>query len=280
MTEATTFRTGRGVSREPLTVASPGPGQVRVGIRATGVCHSDLHIVNGDWPAEQPLVLGHEAAGVVEETGPGVTTVQPATMWCCPGSPRADGASTAPPAAAGCAPHHRTVQHPAGRHHRIPRRRRRASVALPRAGHLHAGGGRAGVGGGQGRRTAALHRGRPPRLLGDHRRGSGPEHREGPSGSVRRGHRLWRGGPLRGDGTPPRGRRPDHRRGPVRGEAGHGTRTGGHGHPGPSRDGPERIRHGTVRRRGFSRSRRSGTRRSSRPSPDCSLRAAPPCWSA
>lgn len=77
MTEATTFRTGRGVSREPLTVASPGPGQIRVGIRATGVCHSDLHIVNGDWPAEQPLVLGHEAAGVVEETGPGVTTVQP-----------------------------------------------------------------------------------------------------------------------------------------------------------------------------------------------------------
>jgi S-(hydroxymethyl)glutathione dehydrogenase / alcohol dehydrogenase len=75
--KATTYRSGRGVAEENVTVSAPGPGQVRVGIRATGVCHSDLHIVNGDWPAEQPLVLGHEAAGVVEETGPGVTTLQP-----------------------------------------------------------------------------------------------------------------------------------------------------------------------------------------------------------
>lgn len=74
--QATTYRPGRGVAQEPVHVSAPGPGQVKVGIRATGVCHSDLHIVNGDWPADQPLVLGHEAAGVVEETGPGVTTVQ------------------------------------------------------------------------------------------------------------------------------------------------------------------------------------------------------------
>ncbi|WGW13591.1 alcohol dehydrogenase catalytic domain-containing protein [Saxibacter everestensis] len=74
---ATTFRPGSGVGQEPVHVSAPGPGQVGVSIRATGVCHSDLHIVNGDWPAEQPLVLGHEAAGVVDEIGPGVTTVQP-----------------------------------------------------------------------------------------------------------------------------------------------------------------------------------------------------------
>lgn len=77
MTEATTYRTGRGVGQEPITLTAPGIGQVRVSIRATGVCHSDLHIVTGDWPAEQPLVLGHEAAGVVEEIGPNVTTVKP-----------------------------------------------------------------------------------------------------------------------------------------------------------------------------------------------------------
>jgi hypothetical protein len=60
---AVTFRGGDGPGIEPIHVAPPGRGQVRVEIRATGVCHSDLHIVNGDWPADKPLVLGHEAAG-------------------------------------------------------------------------------------------------------------------------------------------------------------------------------------------------------------------------
>jgi S-(hydroxymethyl)glutathione dehydrogenase/alcohol dehydrogenase len=77
MTSATTYRAERGTAQEPISLAAPGRGQVRVSIRATGVCHSDLHIVNGDWPATQPLVLGHEAAGVVDETGPGVTALQP-----------------------------------------------------------------------------------------------------------------------------------------------------------------------------------------------------------
>jgi S-(hydroxymethyl)glutathione dehydrogenase/alcohol dehydrogenase len=77
MLEATTYRAGRGTARELINIAAPGRGQVRVDIRATGVCHSDLHIVNGDWPAEQPLVLGHEAAGVVAQVGPGVTSLQP-----------------------------------------------------------------------------------------------------------------------------------------------------------------------------------------------------------
>ncbi|WP_083701459.1 alcohol dehydrogenase catalytic domain-containing protein [Tersicoccus sp. Bi-70] len=68
---------GVDVAVEDVRIAAPGPGQVRVAIRATGVCHSDLHVVNGDWPADQPLVLGHEGAGVVEEVGPGVTGVAP-----------------------------------------------------------------------------------------------------------------------------------------------------------------------------------------------------------
>lgn len=74
---AITYRPDRGIAQEPVHIAPPGSGHVLVDIRATGVCHSDLHIVNGDWPAEQPLVLGHEAAGVVAEVGPGVTTVRP-----------------------------------------------------------------------------------------------------------------------------------------------------------------------------------------------------------
>ncbi|MFD0507889.1 zinc-binding dehydrogenase [Streptomyces chiangmaiensis] len=48
-----------------------------VRIAAAGLCHSDLSVINGDRPRPLPMVLGHEAAGVVEETGPGVSDVQP-----------------------------------------------------------------------------------------------------------------------------------------------------------------------------------------------------------
>lgn len=62
---------------DDVEVAHPGPGQVIVGVRHCGVCHSDLSLVNGQFPNTAPIVLGHEAAGVVEEVGPGVTTVAP-----------------------------------------------------------------------------------------------------------------------------------------------------------------------------------------------------------
>ncbi|MEV0718685.1 zinc-binding dehydrogenase [Asanoa sp. NPDC050611] len=51
-----------------------GPGEVRVRIRAAGVCHSDLSMVNGTLAPSYPLVLGHEAAGVVTEVGPADAT--------------------------------------------------------------------------------------------------------------------------------------------------------------------------------------------------------------
>jgi S-(hydroxymethyl)glutathione dehydrogenase/alcohol dehydrogenase len=72
---AVTFRSDAGLGVEAIHVTAPGRGQIRVEIRATGVCHSDLHIVNGDWPADKPLVLGHEAAGIISETGPDVAAV-------------------------------------------------------------------------------------------------------------------------------------------------------------------------------------------------------------
>lgn len=56
---------------------APRAGEARVRVRATGVCHSDWHIINGDWQVPLPMVLGHEAAGVVEEVGAGVTGVRP-----------------------------------------------------------------------------------------------------------------------------------------------------------------------------------------------------------
>ena len=63
----------RPIAVETLELSGPGPGEVLVRITAAGLCHSDLSIVNGDRPRPMPMALGHEAAGVVEECGPGVT---------------------------------------------------------------------------------------------------------------------------------------------------------------------------------------------------------------
>lgn len=62
---------------EELELSAPGSGMVRVRIAASGVCHSDLSVVDGTVPQPLPAVLGHEGAGVVTEVGPGVTSVAP-----------------------------------------------------------------------------------------------------------------------------------------------------------------------------------------------------------
>ncbi|WP_370414286.1 Zn-dependent alcohol dehydrogenase [Streptomyces fradiae] len=62
---------------DDLEVREPGPGEVLVGIRAAGLCHSDLSVVDGTIPFPAPVVLGHEGAGVVQAVGPGVTHVAP-----------------------------------------------------------------------------------------------------------------------------------------------------------------------------------------------------------
>ncbi|MEV8508692.1 alcohol dehydrogenase catalytic domain-containing protein [Actinoplanes sp. NPDC051475] len=64
---------------EEIHLPEIGPGQVRVRIRAAGVCHSDLSMVNGTLSPPYPLILGHEAAGEVVEAGAGVTRVAPGT---------------------------------------------------------------------------------------------------------------------------------------------------------------------------------------------------------
>ncbi len=57
---------------EELELEGPGPGEVLVEVRAAGLCHSDLSVINGDRPRPTPMAIGHEAAGVVRELGPGV----------------------------------------------------------------------------------------------------------------------------------------------------------------------------------------------------------------
>jgi alcohol dehydrogenase len=61
---------------EELNLEGPGPGEVLVRVAAAGVCHSDLSVVDGVRPRPVPMVLGHEAAGVVEATGEGVNHVR------------------------------------------------------------------------------------------------------------------------------------------------------------------------------------------------------------
>ena len=60
-----------------LEQEGPKAGEARVKVKATGVCLSDWHIMNGDWPFPLPFVPGHEAAGIIEEVGEGVTAVKP-----------------------------------------------------------------------------------------------------------------------------------------------------------------------------------------------------------
>jgi len=97
---------GEPVRIESLGLIDPRPGEVRVRILASGVCHSDLHVRDGEWDRPTPIVMGHEGAGVVEAVGPGVELQvgQPVALswlipcgtcracrsdrpWACPASP-------------------------------------------------------------------------------------------------------------------------------------------------------------------------------------------------
>lgn len=62
---------------DEITIDGPGTGEVSVEIAAAGLCHSDLSVVDGSRPRVMPMVLGHEASGVVREIGSGVTEFAP-----------------------------------------------------------------------------------------------------------------------------------------------------------------------------------------------------------
>lgn len=76
--KAAVFREiGKPMQIEEVAVAEPGPREVLVRVKAVGLCHSDLHVIDGHLPAALPIVLGHEAAGIVERVGSAVTNVKP-----------------------------------------------------------------------------------------------------------------------------------------------------------------------------------------------------------
>jgi propanol-preferring alcohol dehydrogenase len=75
MQAAVVEKFGAPLAVREVPVPAPGPGQALVQIMATGVCHTDLHAADGDWPVKPtlPFTPGHEGAGIVVALGPGVS---------------------------------------------------------------------------------------------------------------------------------------------------------------------------------------------------------------
>ena len=65
------WEVGADWSVEEIELDPPGPGEVLVKMAASGMCHSDEHLVTGDLPFELPMIGGHEGAGMVQEVGEG-----------------------------------------------------------------------------------------------------------------------------------------------------------------------------------------------------------------
>ena len=91
------FAESRPFTIDALELDPPGPGELLVRIEAAGVCHSDLSVVDGSRVRPTPMLLGHEAAGIVEVTGEGVTDVAPGVrvvMTFLPRCGRCEGCRT------------------------------------------------------------------------------------------------------------------------------------------------------------------------------------------
>jgi propanol-preferring alcohol dehydrogenase len=75
MKAAVVYSVGGPLTVEEVPIPTPGPGEVLVKIMATGVCHTDLHAADGDWPVKPtlPFIPGHEGAGIIAALGPGVS---------------------------------------------------------------------------------------------------------------------------------------------------------------------------------------------------------------
>jgi S-(hydroxymethyl)glutathione dehydrogenase/alcohol dehydrogenase len=76
-TAAILWEIGAEWSVEEIELDPPGPGEVQVKMAASGMCHSDEHLVTGDLPFALPIIGGHEGAGVIEEVGEGVSWLAP-----------------------------------------------------------------------------------------------------------------------------------------------------------------------------------------------------------
>src|SRR5246127_4948023 len=73
---AVLYRSGTPLVIEHVSAAPPGPTDVVVKVRAAGLCHTDLEVIDGSLRYPLPMILGHEAAGVVEEVGAAVSNIR------------------------------------------------------------------------------------------------------------------------------------------------------------------------------------------------------------
>ena len=76
MGAATPYARTKPLAIEEIELRAPGTGEILVKMGAAGLCHSDLSVINGDRPRPTPMALGHEAAGIIEEVGAGVTDLK------------------------------------------------------------------------------------------------------------------------------------------------------------------------------------------------------------
>lgn len=77
MKAAVCYEFGKPLVVEEITIDPPQRGEVKVKLAATAICHSDVHLIRGEWGGDLPVVPGHEAAGIVAEVGEGVRSLQP-----------------------------------------------------------------------------------------------------------------------------------------------------------------------------------------------------------
>jgi propanol-preferring alcohol dehydrogenase len=77
---------GQPLAIEDRPVPEPGAGQVVIRMEASGLCHTDIHAANGDWPVKPtaPFIPGHEGVGIVTRVGDGVTSPQAGTRVAVP----------------------------------------------------------------------------------------------------------------------------------------------------------------------------------------------------
>ena len=77
MKAAVCYEFGKPLVIEEIDILPPQKGEVKVRIAATAICHSDVHLIRGEWGGRTPVVAGHEAAGIVEGVGENVTITKP-----------------------------------------------------------------------------------------------------------------------------------------------------------------------------------------------------------
>lgn len=77
MIAAVCYEFGQPLIVEEIVIDPPQVAEVKVKLAACAICHSDILYMDGAWGGALPAVFGHEAAGIVEEVGPGVAMTQP-----------------------------------------------------------------------------------------------------------------------------------------------------------------------------------------------------------